>query len=202
MRISVFIFAIVFIGPLSLWAQSGSDYYTAPVDTSLFSKYLNEKKEITVILPRAYTATKPTKFPVIVVFDQQNKAEFREIFESINYMVSLDGMPECVIIGVRSDNGNARYLETSFQSTTKKARGEQMLKFVYDELLPWSEANFNTSQNRIFIGHSRFGFFVSCLLQNKLTDLTGVIAASPFFLQDKINLVDSLTDKLREKKLN
>ena len=189
--------------PDFLFSQSKSEYYNAPIDTVLTSKSLDKKEEITVILPREYNKNKLTKYPVIIVFDRQNKKEFREIFESINYLVSFDGMPASVIIGIKSENNNnGRYLETSFLSSTKKAKGEQMEGFVFDELIPWAETNFNTSKNRIFIGHSRFGYFSSYLLQDKLNDLTGVISCSPFFTDPNINIVDSLKLKLQKNSLS
>lgn len=195
-------YLLLMIYPFCSLAQSKSEYYNTPIDTILVSKALNRNEEITIILPRAYNKNKFSKYPVIVVFDRQNQKEFREIYESINYLVSFDGMPESIIVGIKSDNFHSRYLETSFLSSNKNAQGEQMVGFIYDELIPWLDANFNTNKNRIFIGHSRFGYFSSYLLQNKLTDLTGVISCSPFFTETNVNLVDSLKEKLQQKKLN
>jgi len=198
MKRAISYFLLFIFYPLSLLAQTKSDYYNAPIDTILASKSLNKKEEITIILPRAYRKDKSTKYPVIIVFDRQNRKEFREIYESINYLVSFDGMPESIIIAIKSDN---RLLETSFLPSKENAQGEQMIGFLYDELIPWAEANFNTGKSRIFIGHSRFGYFSSYLLQNKLTELTGVISCSPWFSELNINIVDSLKEKLQKKHL-
>jgi predicted alpha/beta superfamily hydrolase len=187
--------------PFCLLAQSKSNFYNAPIDTILASKYLSRNEEITISLPRAFSKDRPSKFPVIIVFDRQNQMEYREIFESINYLVSFGGMPESVIIGIKSDNGNGRLLESSFLPSRKDAQGEQMLGFICDELIPWAETHLNTNKNRIFIGHSRFGYFTSYLLQDRLTELTGVISCSPFFTQKNINVVDSLKEKLEKKHL-
>src|SRR6185503_20790132 len=153
-RLAVLFYLLLAFKPSCSFAQSKSVYYNAHVDTILVSKFLDKKEEITVILPREFNKNKPAKYPVIIVFDRQNKMEFREVFESINYLVSFDGMPASVIIGIKSENNNGRYLETSFLPSIKKAKGEQMERFVFDELIPWAETNFNTSKNRIFIGHS------------------------------------------------
>lgn len=182
--------------------QTESDYYQSPQDTTLLSKYLGEKRSISIILPKSFSKTKPTKFPLIVVFDRQNKRIFRQTFEAINYLVSFDEMPEAVIIGISTENNQKRFLETSLKSSTPAAIGENLIRFLYDEVIPWAEAELNCGSNRIFIGHSRFGYFSSYLLAHKLNDLTGVISLSPFFVQPNVNIVDTLKTRLVTSKLS
>ncbi|MBA3827447.1 MAG: hypothetical protein H0X33_00770 [Taibaiella sp.] len=183
------------------FAQTKSEYYNDPTDTIIHSSFLNKNKKITIILPRTFDRNNPEKIPVIIVFDRQNKKIFREVFESINYLVSENDMPESVIIGISTENPD-RHLETSFLPSEHNAHGEQMINFVFEELIPWAETNLNVSKNRIFIGHSRYGYFSSYLLQSKLTELTGVISCSPFFTQKNVDLVDSLREKLKTGALN
>jgi enterochelin esterase-like enzyme len=186
-----------------IFGQTESEYYKSSTDTIFNSKCLNEKRGITVILPKNFSKTKSTKYPLIIVFDKQNKRIFRQIFESINYLVSFDEMPEAIIIGISStDNNYKRVLETSFKPSMDKAKGESLINFLYDELIPWAETELNCNKNRLFIGHSRFGYFTSYLLTNKLNDLTAVISLSPFFKEKNINVIDSLKSKLATQKLN
>ncbi|MFN3795390.1 MAG: alpha/beta hydrolase-fold protein [Chitinophagaceae bacterium] len=184
------------------FGQAESDYYQAPKDTTISSKFLGEKRNISVILPKSFSRAKATKFPLIVVFDRQNKRIFRQTFEAINYLVSFDEMPEAVVIGISTENNQKRFLETSFNASNDKAIGENLIRFLYEELIPWAEAELNCGSNRIFIGHSRFGYFSSYLLANKLNDLTGVISLSPFFVQPNVNVVDSLKSRLLTAKLS
>ena len=183
------------------FGQTESEYYKAPGDTTFTSKYLNEKRGITVILPKNFSNTKTSKYPLIIVFDRQNKRIFRQLFESINYLVSFDEMPEAIIIGITTENNYNRVLETSFLASMENAKGENLINFLYKELIPWAETELNCSTNRIFIGHSRFGYFTSYLLSNKLNDLTAVISCSPFFKEKNINVVDLLKSKLASQKL-
>ncbi|ULQ56241.1 esterase family protein [Flavihumibacter rivuli] len=183
-------------------AQTASDYYQSPIDTSIASRFLGEQRGVTVILPRSFSKAKASRYPVIVVFDRQNKRIFRQTFESINYLYSFDELPEAVIIGVASENNQKRFLETSLRPSTEQARGEQMVRFLYEELLPWAEKEWNVGRARFFIGHSRFGYFSSYLLSSKLPDLSGVISLSPFYVQPKVNLVDSLSNKLTPTQLD
>ncbi len=192
---SVFFLGCLFLSILT-FGQTESEYYQAPKDTTLPSKFLNEKRNLTIILPRTFNKAKATKFPLIVVFDRQNKRIFRQTFEAINYLVSFDEMPEAVIIGISTENNQKRLRETSLKSSMANANGENLIRFLYDELLPWAEAELNCGSNRIFIGHSRFGYFSSYLLTKKLTSLTGVISLSPFFKEPGVHVVDSLKERL------
>jgi tetratricopeptide (TPR) repeat protein len=200
MKKIIFGLLTLFIGHIA-FGQTESEYYKSPADTTLTSKYLNEERGITVILPKNFCKTKASKYPLIIVFDRQNKRIFREIFESINYLVSFDEMPESIIIGVSTENNYKRVRETSFMASIDNAKGEKLISFLYKELIPWAETELNCSTNRIFIGHSRFGYFTSYLLANKLNDLTAVISCSPFFKEKNINVVDSLKSKLAAQKL-
>ena len=184
------------------FTQTASAYYQDPKDTVLTSMKLGEKRPITIILPKSFNRSKASKFPLIIVFDRQNQRIFRQTFEAINYLVSFDEMPEAVIIGISTQNNQQRYLETSLKTSTEKAKGEALIEFIYEELVPWAASALNCGSNRIFIGHSRFGFFTSYLLANKIHDLTGVISCSPFFVQPNVNIVDSLQERLRTARLN
>jgi hypothetical protein len=192
---------IFFIGQIA-FGQSESEYYKSPTDTILTSKYLNEKRGITVILPKNFSKAKASQYPLIIVFDRQNKRVFRQIFESINYLVSFDEMPEAVIIGVSTENNYNRVRETSLLSSMDNAKGENLINFLYQELIPWAHTELNCSKNIIFIGHSRFGYFSSYILTNKLNDLTAVISCSPFFKENNVNIVDSLKSKLATQQLS
>jgi tetratricopeptide (TPR) repeat protein len=175
--------------------QTSSDYYQAPIDTVVNSKFLNENKNITVILPRSYNKEKATKFPLIVIFDRQNQRIFRQIFESINYLVSFNEMPECVIIGVSSDDSK-RNSETSLAISRKSGTGEQNEAFIFDELIPFAEREYNTNKCNVLIGHSRYGYFTSYLLAKHLSQVTAVISFSPLFTDTNVNIVDSLKSNL------
>ena len=181
--------------------QTASAYYRDPVDTTISSRYLDENRGISIILPRSFSRSKATKFPLVVIFDRQNQRIFRQVYESINYLVSFDEMPEVVIIGISSENNQERYWETTLQSTDERARGERMADFIFKELIPWAETALNCGSNRILIGHSRFGYFTSYLLASKMQEVTGVVSCSPFFVQPNVNVVDTLRQQLTSASL-
>ena len=200
MKILLFsIFCVFFT--TSLFAQSASEYYFEGKDTLFYSPALQENRKITVSLPKTYTPEKATQFPVIFVFDRQNNRIFRQIYETINYLVYFDEVPESIIIGISSDNHSKRYLETSLKDSAENAKGEPMERFLFEELIPWTEKTYHAGKIRTLIGHSRFGYFTSYLLIKRMNELTSVIAISPFYVQKNVNLVDSLQRELSHTQL-
>lgn len=194
MKIITLVFFTFFFGHFT-FGQTESAYYKTPFDTTLSSEYLGEDCKISVILPKGFSKLNSTKFPLIIVFDRQNKMIFRQIFESINYLVSFGEMPESVIIGVSTDD-NKRNNETSLSVSRKYGKGELTNDFVFKELIPYAEKEFNVSNCRTLIGHSRFGFLTSYMLSKNFNNLTAVISCSPLFTDINVNLIDSLQGKM------
>lgn len=199
MKSSLIVF-VSFLLSFQALGQTESEYYRNPVDTFLKSKFFATDRKITIILPKSYNPEKPTKFPLIIVFDRQNSRIFRQIFETINYLVSFDEVPESIIIGISSEN-NQRFPETSLKASSTNAKGAELEQFLFEELIPWAEQNYNCSKVKTLIGHSRFGYFSSYLLAKRMNELSAVISCSPFYLQDNVNLVDTLQKNLASTKL-
>jgi predicted alpha/beta superfamily hydrolase len=186
----------------SLYGQTKSEYYSEGTDTIIFSKFLNENKKITINLPKTYNTYRDSKFPIILIFDRQNNKNYRQIFEIINYLVSFDEIPESIIIGISSDNHSNRYLETSLTISNINAKGENFERFIFEELIPWTEKEYNASKIRTIIGHSRFAYLSTYFLTKRIHEISAVVAISPFYTQKNVNIVDSLKVKLLNTKLN
>lgn len=189
-----FLFIGLWLLALSTNAQVASDYYGNPVDTSLYSLALAQTRQLTVILPTTFNPKRKTKYPLILVFDRQNKAIFRQLFESINYLNRFDEIPEAVIVGLTTDP-QQRNLETSLPAQNSKAEGEQLIQFVFDQLVPWLETTYHTGACRILVGHSRFGYFTTAMMCRRADQLSGVISLSPFFKEAGENWVDSVATR-------
>ncbi|HEX8504145.1 MAG TPA: hypothetical protein VF630_02170, partial [Hymenobacter sp.] len=101
-NVKTFFLLLVCFYSLEGFAQGGSEYYRSPLDTTLYSKSLAQVRKLTVILPTTFNVTRKTKYPLIIVFDRQNRGIFRQTVESIDYLTRFDAMPEAIIIGVTS----------------------------------------------------------------------------------------------------
>lgn len=158
-------------------------------DTVLISKFLNYEKSATIYVPVEWQSNIKKTFPLTVVFDRQNTRIEQHIIRTIDFLTSTDQMPSTVIVSVNSKR-NKRFIETSYPKNNEKGLAKKNKDFLFKELIPFTEKNFKTNAFRLFIGHSRYGYFVSDLFANHTKDLNAVIAIEPFFTNHKINLLE------------
>lgn len=173
--------------------SSAQEYerYKMLLDTTIASKHLGYNRDITVTVPVEWQQNIDKDFPVVVVFDRQNPRSHSYIINTIDYLTSNEQMPACVIIGIASDQEH-RYKETLPLATSEDGLAEANEAFLFEELLPLAEKQFKASKFRLFIGHSRYGYFTTAILLSRGNALNGVISLSPFFQEKNVNLVDSI----------
>lgn len=190
------LFLFLFIANFS-FAQK-YERYKALTDTNIASKYLGFNKDISITVPMEWQEDLIRDFPLIIIFDRQNQRSHNYILNTIDYLTSNEQMPSSIIVSIASEQ-KYRYVETLHQSSSKEGLASENEKFLFDELIPFMEKNYKASSFRLFIGHSRYGYFTSSLLSSRTNELNGVISLSPFFTQKNVNLCDSIA-ALRNKK--
>lgn len=191
------ILAFIFIVSISAKAQT-YERYKKLTDTTLTSKYLGFKKDISVLVPFEWQEDLDRNFPLIIVFDKQNKRSHNYILNTIDYLTSNEQMPSSIIISVASEQ-KYRLLETLHKASDKNGLALENDAFIFKELIPLAEKHFKASSFRLFIGHSRYGYYSTSLFCSKTNHLNAVIAISPFFKQQNVSLYDSIIDLNNEK---
>jgi enterochelin esterase-like enzyme len=165
--------------------------YRKLMDTTFFSNRLGFEKNISVIVPFEWQDDVDNDFPLIIIFDRQNERSHQYILNAIDYMTSNYQMPPSIIISIEANRH--RYIETVHQASDPDGMLKKNEQFLFEELIPLAGQRFHASPFRLFIGHSRYGFFTTALFVSKINDLNAVISLSPFFLQKNVNLVDSIS---------
>jgi hypothetical protein len=190
MKKIVYLLLLIFIFSNNLFGQ---DYerYKKLLDTTINSKHLGFDKNITITVPFEWQKNTNRDFPLIIIFDRQNTRSHNFILNTIDYLSSNEQMPSSIIISVESEQ-KYRYLETLHKTSSEKGLAEENEKFIFDELITLAENKYNASSFRLFIGHSRYGYFTSALLISRINELNGIIALSPFFTQTNVDLIDSI----------
>ncbi len=182
----------IFIGLLttSLFGQN-YERYKILLDTTLTSKHLGFDKNITVTVPIEWQKDVNRNFPLIIVFDKQNERSHNYILNTIDYLTSNEQMPSSIIISIESAQ-KYRYIETLHKESDKDGLATENEFFLFEELIPLAENKYKASTFRIFIGHSRYGYFTSSLLFSRINELNGIVSISPFFNQKNVSLTDSI----------
>jgi len=173
----------------------GQNYesYKHLLDTTFASKSLGFDKNITITVPFEWQKDNNREFPLIVIFDRQNPRSHNFIINAIDYLTSNDQMPSSIIVSIESVQ-EYRYIETQYNISNEQGKAAQNEKFIFEELIPLLESDFNASSYRLFIGHSRYGYFTTSLLFTRLQEVNAIISLSPFFSQTNIELTDSIPE--------
>lgn len=176
---------------LSISAQS-YERYKPLSDTTIISSALGYERKIRITVPSEYQDNIPEQsFPLIIIFDSQNKRSYHYILNTIDYLTSNEQMPSSTIIGVESTQQN-RYLETQLTINDSLAKGDQNEQFIFEELIPLAKSKYKASDFVVLIGHSRYGYFTTYLLTKQPERLNAVIALSPFLTELNVDLTDSI----------
>lgn len=171
-----------------LFAQN-YDIYTD--DTlSMTSTYLQETVEINLHLPETQPfADEQTRYPITLVFDSQHDRSYPQIIRSIDMLTNETQVPEMIIIGIPFTMQNRLYLTSEQKSSGDSLSGIQRLEgFLFEELIPLLQQQYNGSTFISCIGHSRTGFLVNYLLYKRPKDLHLAIALSAFFNDDPLSI--------------
>ncbi len=188
-QIFIFFVTLGIIIP-SLFGQNFESYKTL-VDTTITSKHLGFDKKITITVPFEWQKEINRDFPLIIIFDRQNQRSHNYMLNTIDYLTSNDQMPSSIVVSIESEQ-QYRYLETLHKASSKDGLALENEKFLFEDLIPLIENNYKASSFRLFIGHSRYGYFTSYLFHSRIKELNGVISISPFFTGENLDLTDSI----------
>ncbi len=149
----------------------------------IHSTILNEDRKIYVYTPVNHSGP----LPVIYLMD----GEMISLVAGIVDFLKGDQLPPMIVVGI----GNYEYDRAHDLTPTHSllnmdgktdnldfktsGGGENFLKFIKDELMPFVEKNYNTSPNKIFFGHSFGGLMSSYCLLNHPEMFNSYIAVSP-----------------------
>lgn len=173
---------------------------------TVHSNILNEDRKIYVYTP----ANHSEPLPVIYLLDGENISLVAGI---VDFLYQTNQLPPMIVVGIGNyEYDRARDLSPThsllnMDGTTDSinfktsGRGENFLKFIKDELMPFVEKNYNPSPNKIFFGHSLGGLMSSYCLLNHPEMFNSYIAVSPALWWGKESIFTNADLLLQNKAL-
>ena len=148
------------------------------------SRQLNSTRQLKIKLPDNYDPDSELKHPVIVVFDGEYL--FGPVSGQVSFQTYFDEMPESIIVGVYQ--GKERFYDSFYDEASGLPfeSGERFYKYVTQELIPYIDANYNTSKFKVAVGHNIMGNFINAFLFHETPVFQAYINLSPDF-QGKMN---------------
>ena len=171
---------------------------------TIHSTILNEDRKIYIYTPVNHSEP----LPVIYLMDGEMISLVAGI---VDFLYKANQLPPMIVVGIGNyEYDRARDLTTThnllnMDGTTDSINlktsggGENFLKFIKDELMPFVEKNYNTSPNKIFFGHSLGGLLSTHCLLNHPEIFNSYIAVSPALWWDKESIFKNSDLLLKNK---
>lgn len=160
--------------------------------TSIYSKVLNEERQLLIHLPESYHSSGDRKYPVLYTLD--GNTHFKHITGTVDWLSRNTGrIPQMIVVAIVNTD-RRRDMTTAYN----EGGADKFRQFIKEELIPHIDQQYRTHSFRILAGHSMAGFFTLDTLLKDPTLFKGYIAMSPWFLQDddKQHLVKQSAKKL------
>lgn len=157
------------------------------------SDVLGEERVIQISLPLGYNNSE-NRYPLIIVLD--GEAHFQYTAGLVQYMATL-GYPQMIVAGIPNTVRNRDYTARKIADVPASGGGDNFLKFLETEFLPYIDKNYRTHPYRIIIGHSLTGVFSLYTMLTRPDMFNGFICASPWVISDDNYIVGYAEEKLK-----
>jgi predicted alpha/beta superfamily hydrolase len=167
---------ILFINSIS-YSQTLSQYRPGR-NERVYVTALKDTVHLEVYIPREAELAPERRFPVIYLFDLQNRINYLYNLQTIDYLSSFGNMPAAVLVGVDFP-GAVRTRWTL--PNTGNGKADSLLAFLFGSYRKQLEKSCKLSGFNVLIGHSRTAMFSSYALAAFPGQVNAVIASSNSF---------------------
>jgi predicted alpha/beta superfamily hydrolase len=193
---------------LSLLFVRAAYSQTPPLDTlTIQSKIFNTTRKVVVALPSGYDNHPDQNYVTAYLFDAQSADFFNFYRSTVKYLTQDGYIQPLILIGVVSEN---RQYEFTPQAQTEQGRkyfqksggAELLARHISEEVMPLIRQKYRTNHYNIGIGHSLGATFVTYSLLHHAEIFNAVIAISPNYQYDNMQLVHQFDSLANHQLLN
>ncbi|MFC2103195.1 alpha/beta hydrolase-fold protein [Bacteroidota bacterium] len=185
---------MVFFGcPKLFFAQHQVDYISLGTTIEIDSKILNEKRNILIYTPAGYDES-DIKYPTLYITD--GVENFFIATAIVNFLSRSRQIPQMIVVGIPNVNRMRDLSPSVIQGTSNPGGGDNFLNFFEEELIPYINETYKTSNYRILFGHSLGGVFASYTMITKPELFNSFIAASPYMMYDNGYVIKEAESKI------
>ena len=173
----------------------------------LHSSILEETREIYIYEPQGLWGMDEnmTNLPVIIVLD--GESQFNHTATTVDFLsIATNGndfMPRSIVVGIPNKDDRSKDLTPVKDSNfPTSGGGKNFLAFITDELIPYIDANYNTSNHRTIIGHSLGGLITFEALLRKRDYFDNYILIDPASGFANGSVLNEVIDSLNHSELS
>ncbi len=206
-KIILFSFTILLTALISIilfsYLTGNPTYPKSVIQTKLYSKILDEEREIIIHLPRDYDKNK--KYMVMYVLD--GSSQDKHIANKFDILATTGYVENAIVVGIPNVSGKGRqrdytppYMKMDIdEKDSPLGEGDNFLTFMEKELFPFIEKNYSVSENRTIAGNSRGGLLVMYSLLFKPDLFQGRFCFSPAIWRDDNLIVKKASEFLTKQ---
>ena len=199
--------AVLLLITVVSYAQPGTSISIGKIDT-LRSQILNETRRIWVYVPASannkfYT---PQVYPVVYLLDAP--AHFHFVTGMIQQLGNKV-IPEMIVVGIQNTDrtrdltptpGTTSPYGQTPEMLKNSGGGDNFLRFIEKELMPYIESSYPVAPYKMFVGHSYGGLLVMHTLLNKPEMFNAYIALDPSLWWDNQVLAGQAISALQQNR--
>ncbi|WP_445457434.1 alpha/beta hydrolase [Flavobacterium sp. HNIBRBA15423] len=206
-KIILFSFTVLLTALISIilfsYLTGNPTYPKSVIQTKLYSKILDEEREIIIHLPRDYDKNK--KYMVMYVLD--GSSQDKHIANKFDILATTGYVENAIVVGIPNVSGKGRqrdytppYMKMDIdEKDSPLGEGDNFLTFMEKELFPFIEKNYSVSENRTIAGNSRGGLLVMYSLLFKPDLFQGRFCFSPAIWRDDNLIVKKASEFLTKQ---
>lgn len=163
---------------------------------SLYSKILQEQREVWIHVPEDFDKTK--QYPVIYLLDGPKHFY---VVTGMSKQLTPWQIPESIIVGITNTDRIKDFTPTNVaysrgHNTETSGGAKKFIQFIDKELKPFIDNKYPTESNTTIIGHSTAGLFVLYSYLHSTDSFDNYVAIEPSLWWDKENLVKETQELL------
>lgn len=159
---------------------------------------LNEERTIFIYLPDGYKMNQES-YPVLYLFDAE--INFKPVCGVVDILSRWKIIPETIVIGLPNIDRMRDLTPTRDRKFNIGGGGDNFLKFLREELIPFIDQNYNTKSFKILEGHSISGMFTMYAFIADTSLFDAYIAISPSMYWDEQIMLSKIEDFLKTNPL-
>jgi tetratricopeptide (TPR) repeat protein len=181
--------------PASLFAQNnpnGGEPIVIGQRRTLYSEVLNEDRPLRVYTPVGYRQSTDA-FPVFYLLDGHEE-RYHYTTGVVQFLAGVGLIPQMIVVAIPNTPGN-RFRDLLPPVSAAHAAqgyragaGDNFLRFIRQELLPWVEREYRTQPYRVLSGHSAGGLFAIHTLVTHPETFNAYLAISPALNRPELHL--------------
>jgi uncharacterized protein len=192
MKFSYFLLPLLIHIPATLsFAEDNDSKFCIGDKTKIYSKVLEEEREILIHLPNKYDST-TNKYSVLYLLD--GEWNFLHSISYVTYLSENEIIPDMILVAISTTNRVRDFLPTNVAQVPESGGSDKFLTFLEDELIPFINKNYRTKSNRILFGESNGGLFAIYSLLTQPNLFEAYIIGSPTIGHDNYFVNNLATD--------